>query len=94
MNDAVRYFEQDKRRDPSEVRSKWIITQLLRRPHRADEIKRLAGENGLGYSPSTYTRDLLGLVKRRLINSPDKTGGVYSINRLDGMAWAQARGLL
>jgi hypothetical protein len=94
MNDAVRYFQQDVKRDPTGVRSEWIVSQLLRRPHRADEIKRLAESNGLGYAPSTYTRDLQGLVKRRLVDMPCKNGGSYSINPRDGMLWAQARGLL
>lgn len=94
MNDAVKYFEQDKRRDPDQIRTKWIITQLLRRPHQADEIKRLAESNGLGYAPSTYTKDLTGLVNRRLVDRPAKVGGSYCINSRYGMLWAQAKGLI
>jgi hypothetical protein len=93
MNDAVRYFEMDKRRDPTQVRTEWILTQLLRRPHGSDELKRLAEGNGFGYAPSTYTKDLTGLVKRRLVNPPARTGGSYQIDSRDGMAYARMRGL-
>jgi hypothetical protein len=92
MNDAVRYFKQDISRDPTELRSKWIIAQLIRRPHFASELYKLSETNGLGYRPSTYSRDLTGLIKRNLISDSGRIGGVYSITQY-GLAWAEARGL-
>lgn len=94
MNDAVKYFNQDISRDPSEIRTKWILQQLRKRPHGADELVRLAGSNRLGYAQSTYSKDLTGLVKRNLICPPFIKGGNYSINGAYAFAWMSARGIL
>jgi hypothetical protein len=93
-NVAVKYFEMDVARDPTEERTKWILTQLRQRPQTSEDLVRKAGLNNLGYAKATYSRDLMGLVKRNLVNRPYERGGEYTINNPYAFAWMSARGML
>jgi hypothetical protein len=92
MSATPEYHQQDKARDPTQVRTIWILGLLRKRPHTGDEIRRLSESNGLGYRPATYVKDMTGLVARNLVYR-DTQGGVYKIHEVYGSQYCLAHGI-
>ncbi len=87
--EKVAYFQQDKRRDPTGERTRWIVQQLLRGGKTASQLMDNSEANGLGYARLTYSKDLTGLKNKGMVYSER---GVYHLD-VFGARWAAANGI-
>jgi hypothetical protein len=88
-SERARNFAKDKNHDPTGERTRWIVGQLLRGGKTGGQIRELCVDNGLGYKPMTYSRDLVCLKNRGFVYS-DR--GTYYLDTF-GRQWAEYHGI-
>ena len=74
--------------DPKEVRTRFILEELIKKPQNRATLEKLAENNPYGYQSTSYGRDTTGLVKSGLIGRD--SFGDYVILPL-GRQWLYVR---